>query len=117
MLFRFHLTEFLNRIDEIIIFSPLSLKQMYQIVDLQLVEIRERLLEHDLKISLSKKAREWLAEEGYDPGFGARPLKRTLQKYIESPLSVKLLSGDFIEGDHVLVDFDAEEKAITFNKK
>jgi len=109
--------EFLNRIDEIIIFSPLSLKQMYRIVDLQLIEIRERLLDHDLKISLSKKAREWLAEEGYDPGFGARPLKRTLQKYIESPLSVKLLSGDFKEGDHVLVDFDSDEKVITFNKK
>ncbi len=109
--------EFLNRIDEIIIFSPLSLEQMYEIVDLQLLEIKQRLAEHGLKISLSKKAREWLAKEGYDPGFGARPLQRTLQKQIESPLSVKLLSGDFKEGDEVQVDFDEKEKTITFKKK
>jgi len=80
--------EFLNRIDEIIIFSPLTLEQMHEIVDLQLVEIRERLTDHGLAIKLSKKARTWLAEEGYDPGFGARPIKQRLQKYIESPLSV-----------------------------
>jgi ATP-dependent Clp protease ATP-binding subunit ClpC len=109
--------EFLNRIDEIIIFSPLSIEQMYQIVELQLTEIKDRLAEHKLKISLSKKAREWLAEEGYDPSFGARPLQRTLHKYIESPLSVKLLSGDFVEGDEVLVDFDEKEKSIIFKKK
>jgi len=109
--------EFLNRIDDIIIFSPLSLKQMHKIVDLQLVEIRERLAEHSLSIKLTKEARAWIAEEGYDPSFGARPLKRTLQKYIESPLSVKLLKGEFKEGDTVLVDFDKEKEAITFNKK
>jgi len=109
--------EFLNRIDEIIIFSPLSLEQMYKIVDLQLLEIKQRLAEHGLKISLSKKAREWLAEEGYDPSFGARPLQRTLQKQIESPLSVKLLSGDFVEGDEVQVEFDEKEETIIFKKK
>ena len=109
--------EFLNRIDEIIIFSPLSLEQMYKIVDLQLVEIKQRLAEHGLKISLSKKAREWLAKEGYDPSFGARPLQRTLQKYIESPLSIKILSGDFKESDEVQVDFDGKEKTIIFKKK
>ena len=109
--------EFLNRIDEIIIFSPLSIEQMYKIVDLQLIEIKQRLAEHGLKISLSKKAREWLAKEGYDPSFGARPLQRTLQKQIESPLSVKLLSGDFKEGNEVQVGFDEKEKTITFKKK
>jgi ATP-dependent Clp protease ATP-binding subunit ClpC len=109
--------EFLNRIDDIIIFSPLSLKQMHKIVDLQLVEIRDRLEEHGLSIKLTKEARAWLAEEGYDPSFGARPLKRTLQKYIESPLSVKLLSGDFGEGDTVMVDFDPEKEEIIFTKK
>jgi ATP-dependent Clp protease ATP-binding subunit ClpC len=109
--------EFLNRIDDIIIFSPLSLKQMHRIVDLQLVEIHERLAEHGLTIKLSKEARAWLAEEGYDPSFGARPLKRTLQKYIESPLSVKLLSGDFGEGDTVLIEYDEEKKEIVFSKK
>ncbi len=109
--------EFLNRVDEVIIFSPLSLEQMYEIVDLQLLEIKQRLDEHGLKISLSKKAREWLAKEGYDPSFGARPLQRTLQKQIESPLSIKLLSGNFKEGDEVLVDLDEKEETIIFKKK
>jgi len=109
--------EFLNRVDEVIIFSPLSFEHMYEIVDLQLLEIKQRLDEHGLKISLSKKAREWLAKEGYDPSFGARPLQRTLQKQIESPLSIKLLSGNFKEGDEVLVDLDEKEETIIFKKK
>jgi len=90
---------------------------MYEIVDLQLLEIKQRLDEHGLKISLSKKARKWLAKEGYDPSFGARPLQRTLQKQIESPLSIKLLSGNFKEGDEVLVDLDEKEETIIFKKK
>ncbi|MBN1536774.1 MAG: AAA family ATPase, partial [Anaerolineales bacterium] len=109
--------EFLNRIDEVIIFSPLSLEQMYEIVDLQMDEIRQRLAEHGLKVELSAKARKWLANEGYDPSFGARPLKRTLQKFVESPLSVKLLSVDFTEGDRVLVDLDEKSEALEFTKK
>jgi ATP-dependent Clp protease ATP-binding subunit ClpC len=109
--------EFLNRIDEVIIFSPLSLEQMYEIVDLQMNEIRQRLSEHGLKVELSSKARKWLANEGYDPSFGARPLKRTLQKYVESPLSIKLLSGDFKEGDKVMVDLHENETELEFKKK
>ena len=109
--------EFLNRIDEVIIFSPLSLEQMYEIVDLQMDEIRQRLAEHGLKVELTKKAREWLAKEGFDPSFGARPLKRTLQKYVESPLSISLLSGDFKEGDKVIVDLNEAEAKLVFSKK
>jgi ATP-dependent Clp protease ATP-binding subunit ClpC len=109
--------EFLNRIDEIIIFSPLSLEQMYKIVELQLSDIMVRLEDHGLKISLTKKAGEWLAKEGYDSNFGARPLQRTLQKYIESPLSVKLLSKEFKEGDSIQIDLDEKEEAIIFKKK
>jgi ATP-dependent Clp protease ATP-binding subunit ClpC len=109
--------EFLNRIDEIIIFSPLSLEQMYEIVELQLSEIRGRLEDHGLKVTLSKKAGKWLAKEGYDPSFGARPLQRTLQKYIESPLSVKLLSKEFKEGDSIQIDLDEKEDSIIFKKK
>ena len=109
--------EFLNRIDEVIIFSPLSLEQMYEIVDLQMDEIRLRLAEHGLKVELTKKAREWLAKEGFDPSFGARPLKRTLQKYVESPLSVSLLSGDFKEGDKVIVDLNETEAKLVFLEK
>jgi len=107
--------EFLNRIDEIIIFSPLNTDQMLQIVDLQMAEVQERLQEHGLKVELTGAARSRLAEIGYDPAFGARPLRRALQKHVESPLSVSLLSGEFANGDTVLVDVN-EEKDIIFRK-
>ena len=109
--------EFLNRIDEVIVFSPLTLEQMYEIVDLQMDEIRQRLAEHGLKVELTKKAREWLAKEGFNSIFGARPLKRTLQKYVESPLSISLLSGDFKEGDKVVVDLNGADAKLVFTKK
>ena len=109
--------EFLNRIDEIITFSKLSLDEMKEIVDLQLQDIRERLNERGLEVDLTAKAREWLAETGYDPVFGARPLKRALQKFVESPLSIKLLEGEFIAGDTVKVDVDAEDNVVFELKK
>ncbi|MCC6148334.1 MAG: AAA family ATPase [Anaerolineaceae bacterium] len=107
--------EFLNRVDEVIMFSPLSLEQMKEIVDLQMSEVQERLSEHGLTVELSEDARDWLAEEGYDPNFGARPLRRALQKHVESPLSVRLLSGEFVSGDSVLVD--VADGKLTFTKK
>ncbi len=106
--------EFLNRIDEIIMFSPLSKEQMMEIVTLQMKEIQERLADYNIKIELTPEAHKWLAETGYDPLFGARPLKRTLQKHVESPLSTQLLSGDFKEGDTVLADL--KDDAIIFTK-
>lgn len=106
--------EFLNRIDEVITFSSLTIEQMKEIVDLQMKEIQERLSELDLAVELTPAAREWLADEGYDPDFGARPLQRALQKHVESPLSVSLLSGEFSAGDTVLVDLDEENKALVF---
>ena len=109
--------EFLNRIDEIIMFSALTLEQMQEIVTLQMKDIRIRLEEHGLKVELTTAAREWLAAEGYDQNLGARPLKRALQKYVESPLSVSLLSGEYSEGDTVIVDLDTEKKEIFFRKK
>jgi ATP-dependent Clp protease ATP-binding subunit ClpC len=96
--------EFLNRIDEIIIFEPLDMEDVIAIVDLQMKEVRSRLSDHGLEIELTDKANKWLAEQGYDKDFGARPLKRALQRYVESPLSVKLLQGEFNKGDRVLVD-------------
>jgi ATP-dependent Clp protease ATP-binding subunit ClpC len=109
--------EFLNRIDEIITFSPLSLEQMRLIVDLQLHEIQERLNENGLNVELVPEARDWLAEKGYDPNFGARPLRRALQKYLESPLSMRLLEGDFNSGDTVIVAVDEEGENLTFHEK
>jgi ATP-dependent Clp protease ATP-binding subunit ClpC len=106
----------LNRIDEIIMFSPLSLEQMYSIVELQMQEVCTRLEEHGLSVTMTEAAREWLAKEGFDPIFGARPLRRALQKHVESPLSVSLLSGQFQEGDQVVVDLDEEKKEIVFLK-
>ena len=106
--------EFLNRIDEIITFSPLSLEQMGEIVDLQMQEVQERLNEHGLKVELTPAARDWLAQVGYDPAFGARPLRRALQKHVESPLSVSLLSREFNSGDVILVDVDEEKSTLVF---
>ncbi len=100
--------EFLNRIDEIIMFSPLSVEEMEEIVDLQMEEMRRRLANFDVDLQLTPAARTWLAQKGYDPSFGARPLKRALQKYIESPLSMEILAGKFTEGGKILVDVEAD---------
>jgi len=106
--------EFLNRIDEIIIFSQLTPDDMGKIVDLQMDEIQERLSEYGLTVNLTEEARNWLANQGFDPAFGARPLKRAMQKHIESPLSVKMLRGDFSNGDCVNVD-TSEDNGLEFS--
>jgi ATP-dependent Clp protease ATP-binding subunit ClpC len=107
--------EFLNRIDEIIIFQPLAQEDVVEIVDLQMQEIRSRLSEHGLEIALTQAAKEWLADEGFDESFGARPLKRALQRYVESPLSIKMLEGEFAKGDLVLID--AHDGELTFSRQ
>ena len=109
--------EFLNRIDEIIMFSPLSLEQMEQIVDLQMKEIQDRLNEFGVKVDLTEKARKWLAKTGYDPAFGARPLRRALQKYVESPLSVELLSGKIPSGSSVNVTTSSADDSLEFKAR
>ena len=100
--------EFLNRIDEVIIFHPLAREQILQIVDLQVREVDKRLAERGLRVELSEAARAWLAQEGFDPQFGARPLRRVIQRQVENPLSKRLLQGEFGAGDVILVDVDAE---------
>jgi ATP-dependent Clp protease ATP-binding subunit ClpB len=96
--------EFLNRIDEIVEFHPLSREQIREIVELQLRRLRERLAERDLGLELTDAAKEAVAEAGWDPTYGARPLKRALQRMVENPLALRLLEGGFAEGDTVLVD-------------
>src|SRR5215210_4086424 len=108
--------EFLNRIDEIIMFSPLTIEQMEEIVILQMKEVQDRLNEHNITVELTDPARKWLANEGYDPAFGARPLRRAIQKYVESPLSLELLGGKFKDGATVQVDVDEEDNKIVFHK-
>ncbi len=106
--------EFLNRIDEIITFSPLSKEDMQKIVDLQMKDVVERVSERGVSVELTPKAREWLAQQGYDPAFGARPLKRALQKFVESPLSKQLLAGEFKPGSTIVVDIDEKGENTTF---
>jgi ATP-dependent Clp protease ATP-binding subunit ClpC len=108
--------EFLNRIDEIIVFHTLTKEQVKQIVDLQMKEIGARLGEHGIIIELTETARAWLADQGFDPAFGARPLRRTLQKQVESPLSVMLLQGKFKDGDAVILDHN-EAEGLLFVRK
>ncbi len=108
--------EFLNRIDEIITFKPLEVEDVERIVDLQMREIQDRVAESGLAIKLTDAARRWLAREGFDRAFGARPLRRALQKYIEGPLSTQMLRGEIKSGDTVLVDW-SEETGVTLRSE
>jgi ATP-dependent Clp protease ATP-binding subunit ClpB len=106
--------EFLNRIDEIVEFHPLSKEQIADIVGLQLGRVEERLAERGLRLELTDRARDALAEAGWDPTYGARPLKRAIQRQLENPLALRLLEGEFAEGDVVRVD--AGEEGLVFEK-
>ncbi|MCH8185134.1 MAG: AAA family ATPase, partial [Chloroflexi bacterium] len=106
--------EFLNRIDEIIIFESLTPEQIQQIVGLMVKEVEERLAAHQVAIDVTAEATEWLAKEGFDPIYGARPLRRAIQRYIENPLSKKILAGEFQADDRIVVD--AGEQELTFAK-
>ncbi len=96
--------EFLNRVDEIITFHGLTREDLMQIVDIQINRMAKRLEDRKFTIELTTEAKEFLVETGYDPSFGARPLKRAIQRYIEDPLALEILEGNFSEGDHILVD-------------
>jgi ATP-dependent Clp protease ATP-binding subunit ClpB len=96
--------EFLNRIDEIVEFQALTRDQLGEIVELQLARLRDRLAERGLGLELTDAAKEHVADAGWDPTYGARPLKRALQRLVENPLALRLLEGDFAEGDTVRVD-------------
>ena len=100
--------ELLNRIDEMVIFEPLSREQIKRIVDLLLAEVQMRLEERGIRIEASDGAREWLSREGFDPVFGARPLRRAVQRYVENPLSRRILAGEFTGGDVIRVDATSE---------
>jgi ATP-dependent Clp protease ATP-binding subunit ClpB len=96
--------EFLNRIDEVVEFEPLTREQLADIVELQLARLRMRLAERGLALELTDAAKEVLADAGWDPAYGARPLKRALQRLVENPLALRLLEGDFGDGDTIRVD-------------
>ncbi len=106
--------EFLNRVDEVVVFHPLTRDQIADIVELQLTRLRERLSDRGLSLELTDEAKELIAEAGWDPTYGARPLKRALQRMVENPLALRLLEGDFGEGDTVRVD--ARDGELVFEK-
>jgi len=108
--------EFLNRIDEIIMFKPLTKSEIRQIVDLQLKHVEEMLTKNNMKLEVTDEAKDWLAKLGYDVTYGARPLKRTIQKYVTNPLSEKIIAGEFSNGDTIEVGLD-NRGLIEFIKK
>ncbi len=109
--------EFLNRIDEIVTFGTLGPEHIHRIVDIQVEDLRRRLADRKIALSLTDAARDLVAERGYDPVFGARPLKRTLQRMVENPLAVEVLAGHFGEGDHVVVDVDPGRDTLHFRRQ
>ncbi len=108
--------EFINRIDEIVIFNPLGKEQLVHIVDLLLKSVEALLAERQITLELTPAAREILLSEGYDPAYGARPLRRTIQRMIQDPLALHILEGKVLPGDHVLVDRDGNRDAMKFER-
>jgi len=106
--------EFLNRVDEIVIFNALGKPEIEKIIDLQLGNLRSLLAEKKIQIELTDKAREMLFAQGYDPQFGARPLKRAIQRLIQDPLAMKLLDSEVAPGDTLTVDADPKRAQMTF---
>jgi ATP-dependent Clp protease ATP-binding subunit ClpB len=107
--------EFLNRVDDIVVFRPLSKAQLEEIVELQLTRLRQLLAERKLTLELTPEAKHALTSEGYDPTYGARPLKRAIQRLIQNPLSLAILGGQFHEGDHIVAS-EGPDGEITFSK-
>jgi ATP-dependent Clp protease ATP-binding subunit ClpB len=106
--------EFLNRVDDIIVFRPLGKEQLVKIVELRLEDVRRLLADRKISIELTDAAKELLFTQGYDPNFGARPLKRSIQKLIQDPLALKILDGEILHGDHVVVDADKKAGKMKF---
>jgi ATP-dependent Clp protease ATP-binding subunit ClpB len=106
--------EFLNRVDDIILFNPLGKEQLTKIVELRLEDLRRLLADRNISLELTDAAKELLFTEGYDVNYGARPLKRAIQRMIQDPLALKVLDGEVLHGDHVVVDADTRARKMTF---
>ena len=107
--------EFLNRVDDIIVFRPLGKEQLVKIIELRLEDVRRLLADRKISIELTDAAKELLFTEGFDPNFGARPLKRAIQKMVQDPLALKILDGEVLHGDHVIVDADKKAGKMKFS--
>ncbi len=106
--------EFLNRVDDIIVFRPLDSGDLKHIVELQLVKLRKMLEDQKLTLVLTDEAKEFISQEGYDPAYGARPLKRAIQRLVQNPLAVRLLEGAFEEGSRIVADLPAGSNKLEF---
>jgi ATP-dependent Clp protease ATP-binding subunit ClpB len=106
--------EFLNRVDDIIVFRPLGKEQLVKIIELRLEDVRRLLADRKISIELTDTAKELLFTQGYDPNFGARPLKRAIQKLVQDPLALKILDGEILHGDHIVVDADKKAGKMKF---
>jgi len=106
--------EFLNRVDDIIIFRPLGKEQLVKIIELRLEDVRHLLAERKISLELTDAAKDLLFSKGFDPNFGARPLKRAIQKVVQDPLAMKILDGEVLHGDHVIVDADKKAGKMKF---
>ena len=108
--------EFINRIDDIVLFNPLGQEQLNKIVDLELAKVMRLLAERNVRIELTPAARERLVRDGYDPAYGARPLRRTVQRLVQDPLAMRILDGSVLPGDLVRVDIDPESDSMRFER-
>src|SRR5271163_3989812 len=108
--------EFINRIDDIVLFNPLAKEQLNKIIDLELAKVMKLLAERNVRIELTPAARDRLVQDGYDPAYGARPLRRTVQRLVQDPLAMRILDGSVLPGDLVRVDIDPETDAMRFTR-
>ena len=108
--------EFLNRIDEVVVFNNLDKEKIIKIVDIQLDILKKRLQDKKIDLEVTRRVKEFLVEKGYDPHYGARPLKRAIQRYLQDPLALKILEGEFKEGDKIEADLEERNKEIIFRK-
>jgi ATP-dependent Clp protease ATP-binding subunit ClpB len=106
--------EFLNRVDDIIVFRPLGTEELSVIVELQLRRLQQLLAERKITLQVTGEAKQFIAEEGYDPAYGARPLKRAIQRLVQNPLAIRVLEGEFSEGDTVVVDHELGTHGLSF---
>ena len=109
--------EFLNRLEAILLFQRLSKQSMRRIVDIQIKELQARLSERSIKIEISDAAKAWLSEKGYDPSYGARPLRRQIQIHVQNPLAEDLIAGTYTDGDEIFVDISDVDDGLIFHKQ
>jgi ATP-dependent Clp protease ATP-binding subunit ClpC len=109
--------EFLNRVDDVIVFNSLSKEDIFKIIDIELQALFSRVTALGYSVTLTEAAKDYIAENGYDANFGARPLKRAIQKFLEDPIAEEILKGELVDGDVLEVDFDKEAKEIKISRK